>query len=393
MGIQNATARCGLVLFALILSALPAMAECPAIFMKPQVQAQARQIIGGMREQIEQGPRALDVARVYSNFANGLNRWLLSNGEVLRFRLEDSRQVNETLRNRAAAVPCFSELGPLLKFAEDRRATADREAKARAAEQAAQQNERIAGADREAQARAAQQAAQQNERIAGADREAKARAAQQAAQQQERVVTAPPVEREAQRKNEAEQKVDVSQRPTGLTSSTSSHETSWKAWLPEVVRENFGQSVFILWGLIVLAAFFLSLSGRATIYRDLGDVGFTSIVLALFAIGVFYGQTELLGPTALILSACGAGVVVLLTFRDNHNPLYAIIASITKLSLSALFVLLAIGALFPGGNTNADQRADRAKSLTLLAILSPLIYALIRDNRTKSIVSEQVSST
>jgi hypothetical protein len=301
--------------------------------------------------------------------------------------------VNETLRNRAAAVPCFSELGPLLKFAEDRRATADREAKARAAEQAAQQNERIAGADREAQARAAQQAAQQNERIAGADREAKARAAQQAAQQQERVVTAPPVEREAQRKNEAEQKVDVSQRPTGLTSSTSSHETSWKAWLPEVVRENFGQSVFILWGLIVLAAFFLSLSGRATIYRDLGDVGFTSIVLALFAIGVFYGQTELLGPTALILSACGAGVVVLLTFRDNHNPLYAIIASITKLSLSALFVLLAIGALFPGGNTNADQRADRAKSLTLLAILSPLIYALIRDNRTKSIVSEQVSST
>jgi hypothetical protein len=393
MGIQNATARCGLVLFALILSALPAMAECPAIFMKPQVQAQARQIIGGMREQIEQGPRALDVARVYSNFANGLNRWLLSNGEVLRFRLEDSRQVNETLRNRAAAVPCFSELGPLLKFAEDRRATADREAKARAAEQAAQQNERIAGADREAQARAAQQAAQQNERIAGADREAKARAAQQAAQQQERVVTAPPVEREAQRKNEAEQKVDVSQRPTGLTSSTSSHETSWKAWLPEVVRENFGQSVFILWGLIVLAAFFLSLSGRATIYRDLGDVGFTSIVLALFAIGVFYGQTELLGPTALILSACGAGVVVLLTFRDNHNLLYAIIASITKLSLSALFVLLAIGALFPGGNTNADQRADRAKSLTLLAILSPLIYALIRDNRTKSIVSEQVSST
>jgi hypothetical protein len=275
----------------------------------------------------------------------------------------------------------------------ERIAGADREAKARAAQQAAQQNERIAGADREAQARAAQQAAQQNERIAGADREAKARAAQQAAQQQERVVTAPPVEREAQRKNEAEQKVDVSQRPTGLTSSTSSHETSWKAWLPEVVRENFGQSVFILWGLIVLAAFFLSLSGRATIYRDLGDVGFTSIVLALFAIGVFYGQTELLGPTALILSACGAGVVVLLTFRDNHNPLYAIIASITKLSLSALFVLLAIGALFPGGNTNADQRADRAKSLTLLAILSPLIYALIRDNRTKSIVSEQVSST
>ena len=315
------TVRCGLVLFALALTIWPAMARCPEILMRPGVQAQARQIIEDGRGDFRRLRTDVDA---YRYFANTLNRWLLVNAWALRFGIPDSRQVIDTLRNPPAAIACFPQLGPFLELAAEQETAAKREAAEREARTRAAQQE---AAERETRTRAAQQEA--------AERETRTRAAQQEA-----------AEREA--RTRATQQVAQSEvaGPKQLTVFTTAPSipresvSASNAWLPDVVRENLGETVLVFWGLIVLAAFFLSLSGRATSYRHAGDAGFTFLVLALFGIGIFYGQTKIIGPTALILSACGAGVVVLLAFRDNPNPLYATIAIITKLSLSALFVVL-----------------------------------------------------
>jgi hypothetical protein len=152
-------------------------------------------------------------------------------------------------------------------------------------------------------------------------------------------------------------------------------------WLPVAVRENPGQTILVLWGLIILAGVFLALGKRATIYRSVGDAAFTFLVLVLLLVGLLYVKTEILGPAALVVSAIGVVIIIISTFIDNKNPLYGIIAIVTKITLSFLFVVLMIGALFPGGNTLAEQRADRTQSLGLLSILTPLIYLLIRDRK------------
>ena len=96
-------------------------------------------------------------------------------------------------------------------------------------------------------------------------------------------------------------------------------------------------------------------------------------------VGFWYSQAKIFASVCLVVSACGGVVIIIKTYMDNRNPLYCIIAIITKFSFSFLFVAHAITVLFPPGNDVSEMRWNRTNSLLWLSVLTPLIYLLIRD--------------
>lgn len=115
-------------------------------------------------------------------------------------------------------------------------------------------------------------------------------------------------------------------------------------------------------------------------YHDVLVVGLLYLIPATaFGIAAFMGDSEEIAAALLVGTLCLEALVLLIvlarTWRDNPNPLKALLAFYVKLPTAILFFNALAGAF--------DRRSakDRRKSVFWALLLAPLLHALVKDRK------------
>ena len=122
----------------------------------------------------------------------------------------------------------------------------------------------------------------------------------------------------------------------------------------------------------------LGLRERAVIFRNYDDLGLVFLAVAPLFIGFITLIQWILIP-ALVASI---GLVTWLTWRtwqDNGSVWKVLIALPTKLVLSVLFIAFVWDLLSPSGKTQLTRSKQRGTAAAVLAVITPLIYRLVKD--------------
>lgn len=122
----------------------------------------------------------------------------------------------------------------------------------------------------------------------------------------------------------------------------------------------------------------LGLKERMVIFRNYDDLGLVFLVVAPLCIGFITQIPWILIPAIVI----GAGLCVWLTWRtwqDNGSVWKVLIALPTKLVLSVLFIAFVWELLSPSGKTQMARAKQRGTAAAILAVITPVIYRLVRD--------------
>lgn len=152
---------------------------------------------------------------------------------------------------------------------------------------------------------------------------------------------------------------------------------------------GLGWTIFLVaWLMSVVCGVIGGWRRSLTVFRNYDDLalvffaGFT-VVVTLFLVWVF-GQ----GSRWFILAVLVVGAVVFLglfsmivlrTWTDNPSIVAFPIALVTKLSLAALFLLNLVSLINPSGKSQLQRAQNRASALGWLAILTPIVYRMVRD--------------
>jgi len=146
--------------------------------------------------------------------------------------------------------------------------------------------------------------------------------------------------------------------------------------------------ILLVWGIIVVLGIVLGWNEKIVIFRNYNDLAivFGSGLLVYAAIFVIFllGNNGASGVMvlSLIMVASSAGLMIYLIFRtfvDNRSILATVLALITKLSLSVLFLINLLTLLSPSGKTQVKRAKNKASALAWLMVITPIIYALVRD--------------
>lgn len=124
---------------------------------------------------------------------------------------------------------------------------------------------------------------------------------------------------------------------------------------------------------------------KIVVYEDYDDIilTFSVTALAFFAFiclgnsesGLFYA---LLGYSLTLASLYVLGFTVWRTFKANHKSLWkTALAVVTKFPLAFLWIWLIKELLNPSGKSGFERATNRASALMFLALLTPIISALI----------------
>ena len=112
---------------------------------------------------------------------------------------------------------------------------------------------------------------------------------------------------------------------------------SWTDWA-------FNIYTLIAWVLIVILGVILGVKQKITIFRDFNDLGLV-FLMGLAPIVLFYlfslaGENQKhIGTIFIIIMEAALFLWILIrTLQDNRNPIKTVIALISKLSLSVLFI-------------------------------------------------------
>lgn len=147
----------------------------------------------------------------------------------------------------------------------------------------------------------------------------------------------------------------------------------------------FNTYTLIGWLLIVIIGVVLGFKQKITVFRDYNDLGLiflialSPIVLSqLFSL--IGGDQKKVGAVFLIIvEAVLFSWVVVRTYQDNQNILGMIVALITKLSLSVLFIINFLNFVSPTGKTASERAKSRRSALAVLLIVAPLTFALVKN--------------
>jgi len=170
----------------------------------------------------------------------------------------------------------------------------------------------------------------------------------------------------------------------------------WAQWFRHYVSdsdlglgENVAEWSLIALGTIVVLGTILGWKARRIIvYRDVADVAL-SLALAsapLLTLAGYYfifggpDGVDASGPVGWLASLATPVLLLIVVFRtsiDNPNPVYLVIALITKTVLGILSCLVLIEFILPNPETKEGRPNNRKKSLFGLALLALLLFNLI----------------
>lgn len=137
------------------------------------------------------------------------------------------------------------------------------------------------------------------------------------------------------------------------------------------------------WLSIVGLGIVLGLMNKITVFRDFDDLGlvFLNVVLpiALF-LGFKWFQIQEQLVSQLFIGAVTLGIFVFVihrTSQDNHLA-GVLIALITKVSLSIIFIVNFLDFVAPSAESWAERSKKRRRGLVLLLAIAPICYKLVR---------------
>lgn len=145
--------------------------------------------------------------------------------------------------------------------------------------------------------------------------------------------------------------------------------------------------VVVSWGLVVLVGIVLGFTEKVIIFRNYNDLGLVflagvSLIIGPLMMVLTRGESLSIIIVGLSLIALAGGLLIYLivrTFVDNRSIVLSILALVTKLTLSVLFLFNVVSLLSPSGKTQAQRAKSRGSALLWLIFLTPLIIRLVRD--------------
>jgi Na+/H+-translocating membrane pyrophosphatase len=128
---------------------------------------------------------------------------------------------------------------------------------------------------------------------------------------------------------------------------------------------------------ITITGCVLGVKDRITVFRNYDDLGLVFLAVAPLFIGFITAISWILIPAA-IASVGLVGWLIVRTWQDNASVWKLAIALVTKLMLSVLFIAFVWDLLAPSGKTQLDRAKQRGFAAAMLAILTPVVYRLVK---------------
>lgn len=152
----------------------------------------------------------------------------------------------------------------------------------------------------------------------------------------------------------------------------------WTDWI-------FNVYTLISWIIIVVIGTLMGFKQKIVVFRDYNDLGLV-FLLGLVPIVLMYiftnypvGNQNIVVIFISIVEAAILLWIIIRTVKDNKNPISVIIALITKISLSVLFIINLLDFVTPSGKTAAKRASSRRSGFAFLLILTPIIFALVKN--------------
>lgn len=143
--------------------------------------------------------------------------------------------------------------------------------------------------------------------------------------------------------------------------------------------------IFSVYAVVVIVGIFLGYgeNRKVVVFRDYDDLGLTFLIPAsFFLIQYIFSYFGVSQKISLIIGGTVAIALTLKlikdTYEDNNRVLkFALLAFLTKVPLAVIWVLNLINMLNPSGRTAEQRRGSRQASMVILAILTPIVAALV----------------
>lgn len=145
--------------------------------------------------------------------------------------------------------------------------------------------------------------------------------------------------------------------------------------------------VLMIWGGIVVLGVILGWNEKIVVFRNYNDLAivFASGICIYGAFLVAFGfasNSNSMATLSISLVVLSIGLVcylIIRTFLDNRSILGTLLALVTKLTLSILFLFNLLSLLSPSGKTQAQRAKGRASALVWLIVITPVIHRLVRE--------------
>jgi hypothetical protein len=122
----------------------------------------------------------------------------------------------------------------------------------------------------------------------------------------------------------------------------------------------------------------LGVKEKIVIFRNYDDLGLVFLAVVPLFIGFITAIGWILIPSALASATICLWLLVR-TWQDNGSVWKVIIALPTKLALSILFIAFVWDLLAPSGKTQSARAAQRGISAAILAVITPVLYYLVKE--------------
>jgi hypothetical protein len=153
---------------------------------------------------------------------------------------------------------------------------------------------------------------------------------------------------------------------------------AWPDWI-------FNVYTLIAWIIAVVLGVIMGIKERIVIFRDYNDLGLVFLIglVPIVLMYLFALTSEASKNVAFMFTAIAELIVflwlVIRTFKDNSNPAYGILALVTKISLSVLFIINLLDFVTPAGKTSSKRASSRRKGFAFLLFLTPIVFTLVRN--------------
>jgi hypothetical protein len=155
---------------------------------------------------------------------------------------------------------------------------------------------------------------------------------------------------------------------SGNKSANSSQNENKSDWSPYLIG---------IWIAIAIIGAIMGYNEAMVVFRDFNDLGLvflTVVVPILFACF----QHQVFGIVFLASEICLLCSLLIRTIHDNQDPLLALLALLTKIPLSILFVVNVITLLSSQGKTQMERTKAGISTLSWLSLVTRIIYGLVQ---------------
>ena len=199
--------------------------------------------------------------------------------------------------------------------------------------------------------------------------------------------TAGPNQNSAQPIESAQEKEIPIQQKTSIGSVENDSGKQGAAKTAASPSDDYLGYVLMIWGGLVLLGIILGWNEKIVVFRNYNDLAivFASGICIYSAFLVAFGFSEnsasmaMLSISLVVLSIGLVCYLVIRTFVDNRSVFGTLLALVTKLTLSILFLFNLLSLLSPSGKTQAQRAKDRASALVWLIVITPIIHRLVRE--------------